>query len=96
MLILVTYDVSTQDAAGRRRLARVARACEDFGQRVQNSVFECQLDATQWAQLRHRLLGLIDAERDSLRFYMLGNHWASKVEHQGAKPSVDITGPLIL
>jgi CRISPR-associated protein Cas2 len=96
MLVLVTYDVSTIDLPGRRRLARVARACLDFGQRVQNSVFECQLDLTQWAQLRHRLLTLIDAEQDSVRFYFLGNHWASKVEHHGAKPSVDITGPLIL
>lgn len=96
MLILVTYDVSTVTPAGRKRLSRVAKACLDYGQRVQNSVFECQVDATHWAELKHRLLSLIQPAEDSLRFYFLGNNWQHKVEHHGAKPSVDLTGPLIL
>lgn len=95
MLILVTYDVATTTPAGRRRLQRLAKACLDFGQRVQNSVFECQVDATQWAMLKRRLLDIMSAEEDSLRFYMLGNNWAHRVEHHGAKPSIDLMGPLI-
>jgi CRISPR-associated protein Cas2 len=96
MLILVTYDVSTTTPAGRKRLVRVAKACLDYGQRVQNSVFECHVDATQWAELKHRLLKIMNPEEDSLRFYALGNNWRSHVEHYGAKPTVDLTGPLIL
>jgi CRISPR-associated protein Cas2 len=95
MLVLVTYDVSTVTPAGRRRLNRVARACLDYGQRVQNSVFECQLDAAKWAELKHRLFSIIDPETDSIRYYELGNNWQRRVEHHGAKPSVDVTGPLI-
>jgi CRISPR-associated protein Cas2 len=95
MLMLVTYDVSTQDAAGRRRLRRVARACLDRGQRVQNSVFECEVDPAQWAQLRARLLDEIDAEHDSLRFYRLGADGKRRVEHVGAKPALDLDGPLL-
>jgi CRISPR-associated protein Cas2 len=95
MLVLVTYDVATTTPQGRRRLQRVAKACLDFGQRVQNSVFECQVDATQWAELKHRLLGVMSPEEDSLRFYLLGNNWQRRVEHHGAKPSVDLMGPLI-
>jgi len=96
MLVLVSYDVSTLDAAGRRRLRRVARACQDYGQRVQLSVFECQVDPAQWAALKHRLVGEIDAESDSLRFYYLGANWKRRVEHVGAKPSLDLDGPLVI
>ena len=95
MLMLVTYDVATTTAAGRRRLSKVAKACLDFGQRVQNSVFECQLDPEQWTRLRLRLLDLYEPEEDSLRFYHLGSNWQRRVEHHGAKPSLDLEGPLI-
>lgn len=95
MLMLVTYDVSTVTPAGRRRLARMAKACLDYGQRVQNSVFECEVDPTQWAALKVRLLDIIDPEEDSLRCYHLGSNWEHRVEHHGAKPSVDLRGPLI-
>ena len=95
MLVLVTYDVATVTPAGRRRLHRVAKACLDFGQRVQNSVFECQLDMAQWTQLEHRLLSIINVDEDSLRCYFLGNNWHSRVEHHGTKASVDMRGPLI-
>ncbi len=93
--MLVTYDVSTLDAAGRRRLRRVARACLDYGQRVQNSVFECELDPAQWAALRARLIGEIKAGEDSLRFYRLGADGQRRVEHVGAKPTLDLEGPLV-
>lgn len=96
MLMLVTYDVSTVTAAGRRRLRRVARACLDFGQRVQNSVFECEVDPAQWVALRARLLGEVDLAADSLRFYRLGADGKRRVEHVGAKPAVDLEGPLVL
>jgi CRISPR-associated protein Cas2 len=95
MLVLVTYDVSTVSEGGRRRLRRVAKACSDFGQRVQNSVFECEVDPAQWARLRNRLLELIELSEDSLRFYFLGSTWKGRVEHHGAKPSIDLEGPLI-
>jgi len=96
MLVLVSYDVSTVDAAGKRRLRRVAKACLDRGQRVQNSVFECIVDPAQWAELRQRLLDVFDSEQDSLRFYYLGSNWERKVEHHGAKETVDLEGPLIM
>ncbi len=95
MMVLVTYDVSTEDAAGRKRLRQVARACLDYGQRVQNSVFECEISPAQWVDLRARLCEIIDPARDSLRFYMLGANWRRRVEHVGAKPSLDFDGPLI-
>lgn len=95
MLMLVTYDVNTQDPAGRRRLRRVAKACLDLGQRVQNSVFECEVDPAQWALLRARLLSEIDETRDSLRFYRLGADGKRRVEHVGAKPILDLDGPLV-
>ncbi|GBQ99133.1 hypothetical protein AA23498_3416 [Acetobacter nitrogenifigens DSM 23921 = NBRC 105050] len=95
MLMLVTYDVSTLDAEGRRRLRRVARACLDLGQRVQNSVFECEVDPAQWAVLRARLLAEIDQSKDSLRFYKLGADGKKRVEHHGAKPILDLDGPLL-
>ncbi len=95
MLMLVTYDVNTEDAAGRKRLRRVARACLDWGQRVQYSVFECELDPAQWVALRARLLGEVDLTRDSLRFYRLGRAGRAVVEHVGAKPVQDLAGPLV-
>ena len=94
--MLVTYDVATRDAAGRRRLRRVARVCKDFGQRVQYSVFECQVDPAQWTALRARLMDEIDTDVDSLRFYRLGANWRPRVEHFGSKPSYDPDGPLVI
>ena len=85
MMVLVTYDVETINAAGRRRLQRIAKQCVNFGQRVQNSVFECVVDPAQFSDLKHRLESIIDKEKDSLRYYMLGNNWKRKVEHIGAK-----------
>lgn len=96
MLVLVTYDVNTETPAGRRRLRRIARACLDFGQRVQFSVFECEIDPAQWTRLRARLLSEFDESNDSLRFYMLGANWKRRVEHHGAKPATDFSGPLII
>ena len=93
--MLVTYDVSTVNREGRRRLRRVARACLDFGQRVQNSVFECEVDPAQWAALRARLLSGIESSEDSLRFYHLGTNNRCRIEHAGAKPILDLTGPLV-
>lgn len=95
MLMLVTYDVNTQDAAGRRRLRRVAKACRDVGQRVQNSVFECEVEPAQWTLLRAALIREIDADKDSLRFYRLGADGKRRVEHVGAKPVLDLDGPLL-
>lgn len=95
MFVLVSYDVSTTTKEGRRRLRRVAQACLDYGQRVQNSVFECQVDPEKWARLKLRLLEEINPVEDSLRFYFLGTNWRHRVEHHGAKPSVDLEGPLI-
>lgn len=95
MLMLVAYDVSTETAVGRRRLRRVARACLDFGQRVQNSVFECEVDPAQWTTLRARLVAEIDPDADSLRFYRLGAEGRRRVEHIGAKPTIDLEGPLV-
>ena len=95
MMVLITYDVNTTSAAGRKRLRVLAKKCQNYGQRVQNSVFECLVDAAQMKQLKHRLVGVIDPEQDSLRFYYLGNEWRNRVEHVGAKPSLDLEGPLI-
>ena len=96
MMVLITYDVSTETQAGRKRLRRVARACENHGQRVQNSVFECLVDPAQWTALRQRLIDEIEAQEDSLRFYFLGKNWHPRVEHVGAKPAYDPEGPLIV
>lgn len=95
MLMLIAYDVSTETAAGRRRLRRVARACLDYGQRVQNSVFECEVDPSQWVALKARLVAEIDPASDSLRFYRLGADGKRRVEHVGAKPVQDLGGPLL-
>jgi CRISPR-associated protein Cas2 len=94
VIVLVTYDVSTQDKAGRRRLRHVARACKDNGQRVQYSVFECRLTKTQWTSLRQRLLDAMDPEQDSLRFYFIDEDAAAKTEHHGCRAPVDLEGPL--
>ncbi len=95
MFVIVSYDVSTEDK-GQRRLRRVARACMDYGQRVQYSVFECIIDPAQWTVLRRRLLDEIDPGKDSLRFYFLGSNWKRRVEHVGIKKSPDQDGPLII
>lgn len=96
MLILVTYDVSTVDAAGRRRLRRVAQACEDYGVRVQKSVFECRVGSREWVQLRARLLDEFKTDEDSLRFYILDEAVARQTEHHGVAKPLDLTEPLIL
>jgi CRISPR-associated protein Cas2 len=95
MLVLITYDVNTETLAGQKRLRKVAKQCQNYGQRVQNSVFECLIDAAQLRQLKHLLTELIDPEKDSLRFYYLGDKWRNRVEHIGAKESIDLEGPLI-
>ncbi len=96
MLVVIAYDVSTESEAGTKRLRRVARVCEDRGQRVQNSVFECLVDAAQWVRLRADLVAEINAVEDSLRFYFLGDNWKRRVEHVGTKVAYDPQGPLIL
>ena len=96
MLVLITYDVSTETAAGRRRLRLVAKQCVNRGQRVQNSVFECDLDEAQYRQLQHRLVSLIDPEKDSLRFYNLGNRYQSRIEHFGVHPAYDAEAPMLV
>ncbi len=97
MLMLVSYDVSTVNAAGRRRLRRVAKVCEDWGIRVQNSVFECHVDWAQWVALRARLEAICEPSTDSLRYYNLGNSYREKVVHVGAKPTIDpCADPLIV
>lgn len=96
MLVLVSYDVGTKEAAGERRLRRVAKLCESYGQRVQKSVFECIVDPARWTRLRLQLLDEYDPTEDSLRFYFLGSNFRSKVEHNGAKRPVDLEGPLVL
>lgn len=94
--MLVTYDVSTETRDGQRRLRKVAKICENYGQRVQSSVFECLVDPAQWAVLRNQLECTVDKDQDSLRFYFLGSNWQRRVEHVGAKPSYDPEGPLVI
>lgn len=96
MLVLVTYDVRTVEPGGAARLRRVAKACRDYGQRVQFSVFEIEVDPAQWATLKAILERIIKPEHDSLRFYYLGTNWQRRVEHVGAKPTADLSGPLIV
>ena len=96
MMVLVTYDVSTITAKGRKRLRHVAKQCVNFGQRVQNSVFECVLDPAQFVMLRNKLEGIIDVDEDSLRYYFLGSNWKKRVEHVGAKPVFDPEGTIIV
>jgi CRISPR-associated protein Cas2 len=96
MLVLITYDVSTETAAGRKRLRQIAKACVNYGQRVQNSVFECSLDASQYRVLQAKLLDLMDKDEDSLRFYNLGNKYQTRIEHFGRSPGYDPEGLLVL
>lgn len=96
MLVLITYDVNTQEAAGRKRLRLIARECTNYGQRVQNSVFECVLDAAQYRSLQHKLCSIIDEEKDSLRFYLLGNRYHTKVDHYGIRPGYEAEGFLMV
>ena len=96
MLVLVTYDVNTEDGNGRTRLRKVAKQCVNYGQRVQNSVFECVLDAGQCKLLKAKLLEIIDEEKDSLRFYYLGNNYKNKIEHYGSKRTFEQEGVLLL
>jgi CRISPR-associated protein Cas2 len=96
MLVLVTYDVSTSDPGGPRRLRRVAKACRDYGQRVQFSVFEIEVEPATWTRLKATLEGIIEPDKDSLRYYYLGANWQRRVEHVGAKPATDLDGPLIV
>ncbi len=96
MLVVVAYDVRTEDKVGQRRLRRVAKLCQNFGQRVQFSVFECLVDPAQWANLKAKLLSEIDPKADSLRFYFLGANWQNRIEHIGAKQAYDPEGPLVV
>ena len=96
MMVVVSYDVSTIEKAGQRRLRRVAKICKDYGQRVQFSVFECSVDPGQWARLRDKLIKEIVPEEDSLRFYFLGANWRRRVEHVGIKKALDPDEPLVV
>ena len=96
MMVLVSYDVSTKDRCGQARLRKVAKTCLDFGQRVQNSVFECNVDPTQWAMLKQKLEAIYKPDEDSLRFYNLGSNWQRKVEHLGTKDVPDLEAPLLI
>ncbi len=96
MLVVITYDVNTEDAAGRKRLRQIAKQCVNYGQRVQNSVFECLVDAAQCRMLQQKLCSIIDEEIDSLRFYYLGNRYESKIEHFGAKRGYEPEGVLMV
>ena len=96
MLVLITYDVSTKDAAGRKRLRKVAKECVNYGQRVQNSVFECILDTSQLLRLKDKLVSIIDEDEDSIRFYNIGNKYQTKIEHFGVKESYEAEGVLIV
>lgn len=95
MLVLITYDVNTETTDGRRRLHKVAKQCENYGQRVQNSVFECIMDSAKCREVQHKLEDIIDKDKDSLRFYFLGSNYETKILHYGAKSSFDVEGPLI-
>ena len=96
MMVLVTYDVSTVEECGRKRLQKVAKQCQNYGQRVQDSVFECIMDPAQFTCLKKQLLEIIDPKEDSLRFYFLGDEWRTRVEHIGAKKNIDLEGTIIL
>jgi len=95
-LVLITYDVNTTDDAGKKRLRNIAKQCVNYGQRVQNSVFECVIDAAKFREFQYKLENIIDKEKDSLRFYYLGNNYKNRIEHIGAKPSFDLEGTLII
>lgn len=93
--MLISYDVNTEDKAGRRRLRQIAKTCQDYGQRVQFSVFECEVSPARWVELRARLLAIMDASVDSLRFYNLGADGQRRIEHVGSKKPIDLDGPLL-
>jgi CRISPR-associated protein Cas2 len=96
MLILISYDINTTNSGGARRLRNVSKACLDYGQRVQLSVFECEVDPAQWVFLKNKILNIIDLKKDSIRFYMLGSNWERKIEHYGTKEAIDFHGSLII
>jgi CRISPR-associated protein Cas2 len=96
VLVLVSYDVSTTTAGGKRRLRQVSKTCVNFGQRVQHSVFECVVEPDQWVRLKNSLEGIINKDSDSLRYYYLGSNWKHRVEHIGAKPSLDMDDAIIV
>lgn len=96
MMVLVSYDVAVSSEGGRRRLRQIARECQNYGQRVQFSVFECVVDPAQWTKLKNKLERTINAKTDSLRYYYLGANYKRRVEHVGAKPSIDLDGPMIV
>lgn len=96
MMVLVSYDIQTSDKKGTRRLRRVAKICQNFGQRVQFSVFECSVDPAMWVHIKQQLIDEIDEEKDSLRFYFLGSNWKRRIEHIGAKETYDVEGPMIV
>ena len=96
MMVLITYDVNTETEAGKKRLHKVAKQCQNYGQRVQNSVFECILDPALLKQVQSKLEKIIDVEKDSIRYYYLGDEWRHRVEHVGAKASIDLEGALIV
>ena len=96
MMVLISYDVSTMDSAGKSRLRKVAKECQNHAQRVQNSVFEANMDYSAFLKLKERLIDLIDKETDSLRFYYLGNNWNRRIEHIGAKETYDSEGVIII
>jgi len=95
MMVLITYDVNTETGSGKKRLRKVAKQCVNYGQRVQDSVFECKIDPAKYVEVKASLLKLIDEEKDSLRFYYLGSNYKNKIEHFGSKPSYDIDGTLL-
>ena len=96
MFVVIAYDVNTESSEGRKRLRQVSKACQNHGQRVQNSLFECSVDYGTFLMLKKTLEKIIDKEKDSLRYYNLGNKWDEKVEHIGAKPGYNPDGPLII
>lgn len=96
MLVVITYDVRTDSEAGQKRLRWVAKVCEDYGQRVQKSVFECLVDPEQWVRLKGRLLKVVNLDEDSLRFYFLGKNWKTRVEHVGLQMVYDPEGPIVV
>jgi CRISPR-associated protein Cas2 len=95
MMIIITYDVNTETETGKSRLRKVAKACQNYGVRVQNSVFECLLDSDQWVKFRTKIESIIDPKTDSLRYYFLGKNWKKQIVHIGAKPSIELDGFLI-
>jgi CRISPR-associated protein Cas2 len=96
MMVLISYDINTTEVGGQKRLRNVSKVCLDYGQRVQLSVFECEVDPTQWLFLKDKLLNIVNLEKDSIRFYMLGSNWERRIEHYGIKEPVDLRSTLII